>query len=84
MNKRYRFDRIFLTKKNNIQGGISYVFNYTKDLWKKQQNFKRRIKKVLSGEDVSSLTIAIKEFTDILGKELLSEIVKQIRNYLEQ
>lgn len=36
------------------------------------------LKKVLSGEDVSSLTIAIKEFTDILGKELFSEIVKQI------
>ena len=36
------------------------------------------LKKVLSGEDVSSLTIAIKEFTDVLGKELFSEIVRQI------
>lgn len=32
MNKRYRFDRIFLTKKITFKGGISYVFNYTKDL----------------------------------------------------
>ena len=36
------------------------------------------LKKVLSGEDISSLTGSIKEFTDILGKELLSEIVTQI------
>ena len=32
MNKRYRFDRIFIAKKNISKGGISYVFNYTKDL----------------------------------------------------
>ena len=69
---------MFLSEKITFKGGISYVFNYTKDLWKKQQNFKRRIKKVLSGEDVSSLTVAIKEFTDILGKELFSEIAKQL------
>lgn len=68
----------FYQKKITFKGGISYVFNYTKDLWKKRQDFKRRIKKVLSGEDISTLTVAIKEFTDILGKELLSEIVKQI------
>ena len=24
----------YFYRKNNIQGGISYVFNYTKDLWK--------------------------------------------------
>ena len=36
------------------------------------------LKKVFKGEDVSSLTGAIKEFTDILGKELFSEIVSQI------
>ena len=45
---------------------------------KNNKILKEGLKKVLSGEDVSSLTIAIKEFTDILGKELLSEIVKQI------
>ena len=59
---------MFLPRKITFKGGISYVFNYTKDLWKKQQNFKRRFKKVLSEEDVSPLTVAIKEFTDILGK----------------
>ena len=45
---------------------------------KNNKILKEGLKKVLSGEDVSSLTIAIKEFTDILEKELLSEIVKQI------
>ena len=45
---------------------------------KNNKILKEGLKKVLSGEDVSSLTISIKEFTDILGKELLSEIVKQI------
>lgn len=45
---------------------------------KNNKILKEGLKKVLSGEDVSSLTIAIKEFTDILGKELLSEIVRQI------
>ena len=38
------------------------------------------IKNVLNGADVSSLTGAIKDFTDILGKELFSEIVSQIEN----
>lgn len=45
---------------------------------KNNKILKEGLKKVLSGEDVSSLTVAIKEFTDIFGKELLSEIVKQI------
>ena len=39
---------------------------------------KEGVKKVLNGEDVSSLTSAIKDFTDVLGKELFSEIVTQI------
>ena len=39
---------------------------------------KEGVKKVFSGDDVSSLTIAIKDFTDKLGKELFSEIVKQV------
>ena len=47
---------------------------------KNNKILKEGIKKVLGGEDVSSLTIAIKEFTDILGKELFSEIVTQIDN----
>ena len=47
---------------------------------KNNKILKESIKKVLGGEDVSSLTIAIKEFTDILGKELFSEIVTQIDN----
>ena len=41
---------------------------------------KEGVKKILNGEDISSLTGAIKEFTDIIGKELLKEIVKQIDN----
>ena len=80
MNKRYQFDRIFLSKKTIFKGGISYVFNYTKDLWEKQQNFKRRSKKVLNGNDVSSLTSAIKDFTDVLEKKFFSEIATQIEN----
>ncbi len=45
---------------------------------KNNKILKEGLKKALSGEDVSSLTVAIKEFIDILGKELLSEIEKQI------
>lgn len=45
---------------------------------KNNKILKEGLKKVLSGEDISSLTGSIKEFTDILGKELLSEIVTQI------
>lgn len=47
---------------------------------KNNRILKEGVKKVLNGEDVSSLTIAIKKFTDNLGKELLSEIVTQIDN----
>ena len=36
------------------------------------------LKNVFNGADVSSLTGAIKDFTDILGKELFSEMVNQI------
>ena len=36
----------------------------------------------MNGADVSSLTGAIKDFTDILGKELFSEIVTQIENLI--
>ena len=45
---------------------------------KNNKILKEGLKKVLSGDDVSSLTGAIKEFTDILGKELFSEIAKQL------
>jgi len=38
------------------------------------------LKKVFNGEDISTLTGAIKDFTDIMGKELLSEIVTQVEN----
>lgn len=38
------------------------------------------LKKVLNGDDISTLTGAIKDFTDILGKSLFSEIVTQIEN----
>ena len=41
---------------------------------KNNKILKEGVKKVLNGEDVSSLTSAIKDFTDILGKELFSEI----------
>ena len=37
---------------------------------------KEGLKNVLNGADVSVLTGAIKDFTDILGKELFSEIIK--------
>ena len=47
---------------------------------KNNKILKEGIKKVLNGEDVSSLTGAIKEFTDVLGKELFSEIATQIEN----
>ncbi len=47
---------------------------------KNNKILKEGVKKVLNGDDVSSLTGAIKEFTDILGKELFSEIVIQIEN----
>ena len=45
---------------------------------KNNKILKEGVKKVLNGDDVSSLTGAIKEFTDNLGKELFSEIVTQI------
>lgn len=47
---------------------------------KNNKILKEGLKNVLNGADVSSLTGAIKEFTDILGKELFSEIVAQIEN----
>ena len=47
---------------------------------KNNKILKEGVKKVLNGDDVSSLTGAIKEFTDILGKELFSEIATQIEN----
>lgn len=47
---------------------------------KNNKILKEGLKKVLSGEDISTLTGAIKEFTDNLGKELLSEIVTQVEN----
>lgn len=75
MQKRYLFDRIFLSEKQYSKGGISYVFNYTKDLRKNNKILKEGLKKVFNGADVSSLTGAIKEFMDILGKELFSEMV---------
>ena len=45
---------------------------------KNNKILKEGLKKVFNGADVSSLTGAIKEFTDILGKELFSEMVNQI------
>ena len=45
---------------------------------KNNKILKEGLKKVLSGEDVSSLTVAIKEFTDVIGKELFAEIAKQL------
>lgn len=47
---------------------------------KNNKILKEGLKEVLNGADVSSLTGAIKDFTDILGKELFSEIVTQIEN----
>ena len=47
---------------------------------KNNKILKEGLKNVLNGADVSSLTGAIKDFTDILGKELFSEIVTQIEN----
>lgn len=47
---------------------------------KNNKILKEGVKKVLNGDDVSSLTGSIKEFTDILGKELFSEIATQIEN----
>ena len=47
---------------------------------KNNKILKEGIKKVLNGEDVSSLTGAIKDFTDKLGRNLFSEFVTQIEN----
>ena len=47
---------------------------------KNNKILKEGLKDVLNGADVSTLTGAIKDFTDILGKELFSEIVTQIEN----
>lgn len=47
---------------------------------KNNKILKEGLKNVLKGADVSTLTGAIKDFTDILGKELFSEIVTQIEN----
>ena len=47
---------------------------------KNNKILKEGLKNVLNGADVSTLTGAIKDFTDILGKELFSEIVTQIEN----
>ena len=47
---------------------------------KNNKILKEGLKDVLNGADVSFLTGAIKDFTDILGKELFSEIVTQIEN----
>ena len=47
---------------------------------KNNKILKEGLKEVLNGADISSLTGAIKDFTDILGKELFSEIVLQIEN----
>ena len=49
---------------------------------KNNKILKEGLKNVLNGADVSSLTSAIKEFTDALGKELFSEIVTQIENLI--
>lgn len=49
---------------------------------KNNKILKEGLKNVLNGADVSSLTSAIKEFTDVLGKELFSEIVTQIENLI--
>ena len=43
---------------------------------------KEGLNKVLNGADISSLTSSIKKFTDILGKELLEEIVRQMDNII--
>ena len=40
------------------------------------------LKKVFNGADISALTGSIKDFTDVLGKELLSEIVTQVENLI--
>lgn len=47
---------------------------------KNNKILKEGLKNVLDGGDVSALTGAIKDFTDTLGKELFSEIVRQIEN----
>ena len=45
---------------------------------KNNKILKEGIKKVFEGADVSSLTTAISDFTNEMGKELFTEIVKQI------
>ena len=45
---------------------------------KHKEILKEGLKKVFNGEDVSSLTGAIKKFTDNMGEDLLAEIVGQV------
>lgn len=47
---------------------------------KNNKILKEGLENVLNGADVSALTGAIRDFADILGKELFSEIVTQIEN----
>ena len=57
------------------------MYSIIQKIYEKNNNIlKEGLKKVLNGSDVSSLTGAIKDFTDILGKELFTEIVTQIEN----
>ena len=45
---------------------------------KSKSKLEEGLKKVFNGGDVSVLTAAIKEFTDILGKKLFEEIIEEI------
>ncbi len=57
------------------------MYSIIQNIYEKNNKIlKEGLKNVLDGADVSSLTSAIKDFTDILGKELFSEIVTQIEN----
>ena len=55
------------------------MYSIIQKIYEKNNNIlKEGLKKVLNGEDISTLIGAISDFTNILGKELFSEIVKQI------
>ena len=57
------------------------MYSIIQNIYEKNNKIlKEGVKKVLKWEDVSSLIGAIKDFTDVLEKELFSEIAAQIEN----
>ena len=64
---------------NLFKKEVSLMYTIIQKIYEKNNKIlKEGIKKVFEGADVSSLTTAISDFTNEMGKELFTEIVKQI------